>query len=96
ETLAQFSIRFSELTRRVRAMPRLSLLEPLGETLVNAAEREEQALKPLREVWRPFDPGVYSLFDLERNAAGKLRRQVATGLNELLTHYGISPEELAE
>ena len=94
ETLSGFTIRLSELATEVRALPRLPILEPQGEVLVAAAEREEQALRSLRDTWRPFDSRVYSFFEQERNAAGKLRRQVAAGLNDLLTHYGVSPEEL--
>ena len=94
-TLAQFSISFSELAKEVRALPRLPILQPLGEVLVTAAEREDQAFKSLRDTWRPFDPDVYNPFERERNAASKLRRQVDAGVNQLLTQYDISLQELA-
>ena len=92
--LAQFSIRFSELAKEVRGLPRLDTLRPLGEVLVEAAEREEQALRALRTNWRPFDAQVYEPFDRERNKAGQLRRRVAIGINQLLTQHEISAAEL--
>lgn len=94
ETLSQFSLRFSQLAKDVRALPRLEILRPLGEVLVEAAEREEQAVKSLRNDWHPFDAEVYRLFEQERNASGQLRRQVAAGLNQLLTQYNILSEDL--
>jgi len=94
ETLAQFTVRFGELAGKVRGLPRLSILQPLSEVLVEAAEREEQALRALRNNWRPFDPQVYNFYDQERNAAGQLRRRVAAGINQLLTQYEVSSEEL--
>jgi len=94
EALGQFTIRFGDLAREVRSLPRLELLEPLGEVLVEAAEGEEQALRRLRSNWRPFDAAIYESFEQERSAAGQLRRQVATGLNQLLTQHDIPPSEL--
>ena len=94
EILAQFSFRFSQLAKEVRALPRLPILQPLGEVLVEAAEGEDEAFKSLRDTWRPFNPDVYSPFQKERIAAGKLRRQVDAGVNQLLTQYAVSLQEL--
>ena len=57
---------------------------------MEAVEREEQALRSLRNAWRPFDTGIYGELDSERSAAGKLRRQVAAGNQDLLARYEIS------
>jgi len=73
----------------VRDLPRATFLRPLGELMVEAAEREEGALKELRTSWRPFDPQVFQTLDRQRNTSGKLRRQVALGIQELLESYGI-------
>ena len=43
----------------------------------------------------PFDSQVYRPFDRERSTVGQLRRQVAAGLNELITQHDISGAELA-
>ena len=95
QALSQFTVQFSGIATRVRALPRLEILQSLGEVFVVAVEREEQALRNLRTTWRPFDSEVYSSFDQERSTAGQLRRQVAAGLNELITQHDISGAELA-
>ena len=55
---------------------------------------EVRALRGLRNEWRPFDSSVYGAFDGERDAAGKLRRQVAVGLQDLLARYQIPYDEV--
>ena len=95
QALSQFTVQFSGIATRVRTLPRLEILQSLGEVFVVAVEREEQALRNLRTTWRPFDSEVYSSFDQERSTAGQLRRQVAAGLNELITQHDISGAELA-
>ena len=90
QALGGFAIRASELSGDVRDLPRATFLRPLGELMVEAAEREEGALKELRTSWRPFDPQVFQTLDRQRNTAGKLKRQVALGIQELLESYGIA------
>ena len=90
QALGGFAIRASELSGDVRDLPRATFLRPLGELMVEAAEREEGALKELRTSWRPFDPLVFQTLDRQRNTSGKLKRQVALGIQELLESYGIA------
>jgi hypothetical protein len=94
DTLGRFTVSFGEIATTVRGLPSATSLRPLGEILVQAAEREEQALRELRNAWRPYDVEVYRALDLERNTAGKLRRQVSVGTQELLERYGIPPADL--
>jgi hypothetical protein len=89
KALGEFTIRSAELSGNVRDLPRATFLRPLGELMVEAVEREEGALKELRTSWRPFDPQVFQSLDRQRNTSGKLRRQVALGIQELLESYGI-------
>ena len=96
ERLGSFTISFGELATAVRDLPRATLLRPLGELLVEAAEREEQSLRDLRNTWRPFDSEVYVALDRERNTAGKLRRQVVAGVQDLLSQYEISEQEISQ
>jgi len=93
DALGEFTIRFAELSIDVRDLPRATFLRTMGELLVEAAEREEEALRELRNSWRPFDAEVYQTLDQQRNTAGKLRRQVALGIQELLERYNISLSE---
>lgn len=95
KTLGAFTISFGELASTVRALPRATFLRPIGELLVEAVEREEQALRVLRNTWRPFDAEVYLALDRARNASGKLRRQVAGGLEELLVQYEVDFQPLS-
>jgi hypothetical protein len=64
------------------------------ELFVESADREEEALRGLRSGWHPFDGAVYHALDQERIEARRLRRQVATGLRDLLARYGITPQEV--
>ena len=90
EALGGFTLRSSELSGSVRDLPRATFLRPLGELMVEAAEREEGALRELRTSWRPFDPQAFHTLDRQRNTSRKLRRQVALGIAELLESYGIA------
>ena len=90
EALGGFSLRAAELSDSVRDLPRATFLRPLGELMVEAAEREEGAIKDLRTSWRPFDPQAFQTLDRQRTTSGKLRRQVALGIQELLESYGIA------
>ena len=90
EALGGFTLRSSELSGSVRDLPRATFLRPLGELMVEAAEREEGALRELRTSWRPFDPQAFHTLDRQRNTSRKLGRQVALGIEELLESYGIA------
>ena len=84
EQLGDFVVDFGSIASDVRAVPRTIALRTLGELLIEAAEREALAIASLRAGWQPFDSTVYDQFDLSRTAANKLRRQVSSGLAELL------------
>jgi hypothetical protein len=94
DALGQFNLAFAKIVGNVRGLPSATSLRPLGEILVEAAEREESALRGLRKSWQPFDVSVFDRLDGERNSAGKLRRQVTVGVQDLLERYRISPQEL--
>jgi hypothetical protein len=95
ETLGEFVVDFGGIATDVRAAPRTTALRTLGELLIEAAEREAQAVSGLRASWRPFDASAYEQFDLSRAAANKLRRQVSSGLEELLAQNGISQADVS-
>jgi len=91
QALGRFGVSFSEIAIDARNLPAATVLRPMGELLVEAAEREERALKDLANAWQPYDAKVYATLDQERTAANKLRRQVTVGLQELFERFGISP-----
>jgi hypothetical protein len=92
--LGQFSVRFSEIAREVRNLPSTSFVRPMADTLVEAAEREEEALRGLRNTWRPFATDAYRALDQERTNADSLRRQAEVGIQELLQRFGIPASEI--
>ena len=94
ETLGTFSVRFGELAASARTLPSLTVMRPLVELLVEAAEQEGDAMRQLRDSWVPFDTRVYARYDQKRNEASRLRRQVSSSLSALLPEYGISAQEV--
>ena len=89
-TIGGFALRMGEIAASARKLPKAAPLRPLGELTVEAAQREEEALRELRGGWSPFDASVYHGLDREITASGKMRRQVSLGILELLDRYGIS------
>ncbi len=86
-----FALRMGEIAASARQLPKAAPLRPLGELTVEAAQREEEALRGLRGGWSPFDASVYQGLDREITASGKMRRQVSLGILELLERYGGPP-----
>jgi hypothetical protein len=92
--LGQFSVRFSEIAREVRNLPSTSFVRPMADTLVEAAEREEEALRGLRNTWRPFATDAYRALDQESINSDSLRREAEVGIQELLQRFGIPASEI--
>jgi hypothetical protein len=91
EQLGQFSLRLGEIAARVRNLPLTSFVGPMGDTLVEAVQREEEALRVLRNTWRPFATDSFRALDQERTIANRLRRQAQVGTQEMLDRFGIPP-----
>ena len=83
QALDGFNLRMSELGREVRRLPQSSYLLPMYTLLVEAAEREEGAVRALRNSWRPFTVDAFKVMDQERLNADRLRRQAGIGLQGL-------------
>ena len=83
QTLGGFNLRMGDLGREVRSLPQSSYLLPMYNLLVEAVEREEGAIRALRNSWRPFTVDAFKAVDQERVTADRLRRQAAVGLQEL-------------
>ena len=90
ETLAQLTSRFASLTAMARQFPGGSLLGALRELMVEASETEGLSFRDLRNSWRPFDVVVYEQFEDRKRVAAKLRRQVVTGLRQLLDQHDVT------
>ena len=83
QSLDQFNLRTGELGREVRRLPQSSYLLPMYNALVEAAAREEGAIRALRNSWRPFAVDAFKAVDQERLNADRLRRQAGIGLQGL-------------
>ena len=91
QSLGEMSLEFGRLADRARNLPTASYLRPMGGLVVEAAEGEEEALRVLRNTWRPFSADVYKALDRQRADAGRLRRQASVGVQELLDRFQASP-----
>lgn len=85
--LDQFSLRMSSLTRDVRALPQTGFLLPMYTLMVDAAEREETAMRTLRYTWQPFTVDAFKGLHEQRVVTDGLRRETAIGLEELRTRF---------
>ena len=84
QSLGQFSTRIGELSRNVRDLPQSGYLLPMYNLLVEAAEREEGAIRTLRNSWQPFTVDAFIALDRERDTVNRLRREANIALQELL------------
>ncbi len=94
QELAQFNVEVGRLTQKLRDLPHLSHLLPMYDALVDAAEREEGAVRSLVNSWRPFTVDSFKALDTERVNVDRLRRQADIGLRELESRFsapGIGP-----
>ena len=91
QSLGEMSVEFSRLADRARDLPTASYLRPMVGLVVEAAEGEEEALRVLRNTWRPFGADVYKALDRRRADAGRSRRQASVGVQELLDRFQVSP-----
>ena len=83
EALGQFNIRMTEISRQVRDLPQSGYLLPMYNLLVEAAEREEGAIRALRNSWQPFTVDAFIAAERERDNADRLRREASIALDEL-------------
>ncbi len=83
QSLDRFNLRMGDLGREVRRLPQSSYLLPMYTLLVEAVEREEGAIRALRNSWRPFTVDGFKALDQERVNANRLRRQADIGLQGL-------------
>ena len=83
QSLVQFNTRIVELGRQVRDLPQSGYLLPIHNLLVQAVEREEGAIRALRNTWQPFTVDAFIAVDRERDNANRLRREASIALREL-------------
>ena len=85
--LDQFSLRMSSLANDVRALPQTGFLLPMYTLVVDAAEREDTAMRTLRYTWEPFTVDAFKGLHEQRIVTDGLRRETAIGLDELRSRF---------
>ena len=81
--LAAFSQQSGSLARRVNDLPQSDLLLPIYTLVVEAAQRDAEAVRTLANTWTPFAVDVFKAVDEERSNSARLRRQAGIALEEL-------------
>ena len=90
-SLAQFSQRYNQLGAQVNGLSLASSLRPSSDLLVEAFEREEDALDSLIQIWEPYKTDIYGGIDRERANADKLRRLAGRRTQEVVERFGAGP-----
>ena len=87
QTLDDYSLSVSQLARDVRALPSAGSLLPVYTLLTDAAAREENAIRGLRNTWQPFTQDAFRAVYQERINADGLRRQADIAVQELQNRF---------
>ena len=87
QALEQFSLRTGAIARDVRDLPRAGYLLPMYTSLVDAAGREENAIRTLRNSWQPFTVDAFKAVDEDRINVDGLRREADIALQQLRNRF---------
>ena len=85
--MEQFSLRTGAVARDVRDLPRAGYLLPMYTSLVDAAGREENAIRTLRNSWQPFTVDAFKAVDDDRVNVDGLRREAGIALQQLRNRF---------
>ena len=85
--LDRFNLRMTTLSRDVRALPQTGFLLPMYTLMVDAATREETAMRTLRYTWQPFTVDAFKGLHEQRIVTDGLRRETAIGLEEMRSRF---------
>ncbi|MBI4329455.1 MAG: hypothetical protein HY685_06285 [Chloroflexi bacterium] len=91
EAIKGFAAEFQGVSAAVFAISRPATVRPLAERLMEAVTTEGRALEALRDQWQPYDESHFVRYADVVAEASKLRRQVASELDQLLHQYSIPP-----
>ena len=93
-SLRQFAGAFVAISGGASGLPRGPIVRGLADGVASAAQREEEALRQLRDTWSPGDNTAFQNVDLERSAASALRKKVEDGIDDLRAQTATSAREL--
>ena len=86
--LSGFASGFVDVTKAAGALPRDAIVREQADKAIAAAEREEEAIRRLRDEWQPGHAAIFAQVDSERSAASALRKQLEDRLVDLKTTTG--------
>lgn len=92
QALERFLEQFQATAQKTFSLPTSTVVRSLAQLLSEAADRELQALKTLRDTWKPYDRSYFTAFEAEVRAVGRLRRQVTGALEDLRLQYPLISE----
>ncbi|MBI4287402.1 MAG: hypothetical protein HY671_03100 [Chloroflexi bacterium] len=87
---------FHALALRAYALPQSAAVRPLADLITQATEREEAALRQLRDSWKPYDSSFFQAYEKEWAAIDRVRRQAAAGLTDLMQKSNVSAADIAQ
>lgn len=79
---------------KTQYLPQSSLLRPLIESLISAAETEQGELRRLQNSWRPYESTAWNNYYQGQRSAEKNRREIRSAFNDLLMKYNLSSKDL--
>ena len=88
--LSQFAARFIGIAEAARGLPRHPVARELADKVSTAVEKEEQAVRQLRDNWQPETPEVFENVDVARSAAAAFRNEVVDDLSDLRVGTSLS------
>ena len=94
--LSGFASDFVDITSAARALPRHAIVREMADKAIAAAEREEEAIRRLRDDWQPDSAAIFAQVNSERSAASALRKEVEDGLVDLETTTGTAAKRRTE
>ena len=93
--LARFASSFAAVAEEARGLPRAAVVRELADEAIAAAQREEPALRHLRDNWEPEAAAVFEEVAVERSAASELRQGIEDRLEDLQIRTSLSSRDQA-
>lgn len=98
EALRGFAVESASVTQLTRSLPPSSTTRELADLLIQAAEREEEAYRRLRDRWQPNNLSFFEAVEERRTQSADAQKQVANGIAEMRERVEDAPtqEEVAD
>ncbi len=78
-----FAARANQITQGTLKLPRQAVLRDLADQVNQASEKQEAAMRQLRDGWQPANPASYETVEAEGAAAARMWLEAQDGLDDL-------------